>query len=86
MARQGFHPRRAGYLEVLNGPEMLSVCDRACQDMRSQLGPGYKADARRGKVRIHGRVSTANRATYYAERTTHRLRNMRPPQMAHHYM
>ena len=85
MARQGFYPRRRGYLDVLNGDEMLHVCDAIVQDMRAQLGAGYKADARRGQVRIHGRVSTADRATYRAERFTHRLRNAKPS-MAHRYM
>ena len=84
MAKQGFYPRRAGYLQVLNGGEMLSVCDAVCQETKSRLGIGYKADARRGKVRIHGRVSTANKATYYAERATHRLRNTKP-RMAHRF-
>lgn len=81
---KGFYPKRAGYLEVLNGPEMLSVCDGMCQELRARLGTGYKADARRGKFRIHGRVSTASKATYYGERSTHRLRNARP-RMAHRF-
>ena len=73
-----FKPNRNGYLAVLNGGRMLSVCYGACSELAGRLGDGYVADAMHGQRRVHARVSTASRDAYYGERKTHKLRNATP--------
>ena len=77
MGRNGFHPNRRGYAEVLNGDDAYHACHSAGGSMAqtaNMAGHGeYAFDTIRGRTRIHTRVKTTDRKSYYQERSTRTL-------------
>lgn len=77
MAREGFKPNFKGYREALNDDEAYRHCNAiggsVCQTANMAGHGQYTYDTIRGKVRIHTRVKTADRKSYYQERHTHTL-------------
>ena len=81
MARDGFRPNLKGYRETLNDDEAYRHCDAigesVCQTANMAGHGEYAYDTIRGKVRIHTRVKTADRKSFFQERHTHTLANVR---------
>lgn len=77
MARDGFRMNRKGYAEVLNSDDAWHACDSAGASLSQTAnmdGHGeYTHDTIRGKTRIHTRVKTTDRASFYKERATRTL-------------
>lgn len=73
MARAGhFSPNPIGYREIMNGHEMLSVCQERGEAFAAsasrQSGTDYAVDSIRGLNRIHTRVTTTSIRDYMRER------------------
>lgn len=70
-------PNYKGYREALNDDEAYRHCDSAgeslCQTANAAGHGSYVYDTIRGKVRIHTRVKTADRKSFFKERNTHTL-------------
>lgn len=68
---------RKGYAEVLVSDDAWHACDAPGGSMAqtaNMAGHGeYTHDTIRGKTRIHTRVKTADRKSYYQERSTRTL-------------
>ena len=77
MARDGFRMNRKGYAEVLNSDDAWHVCDSVGASLSQTAnmdGHGeYTHDTIRGKTRIHTRVKTTDRTSFYKERATRTL-------------
>lgn len=69
--------KRKGYAEVLNGDDAWQACHSAggsiCQTANMEGHGEYAYGTIHGKTRIHTRVRTANRTSFYKERATRTL-------------
>lgn len=72
-----FKPNGAGYRAVMNGNELMGVCEahagRLAASASSQSGIDYRIDSRQGLNRIHTRVSTVTKVDYFRERSLRAL-------------
>lgn len=77
MARSGFVPNFSGYREVLNGDDAYHVCHSVggsvCQTANMAGHGEYACDTIKGKRRIHTRVKTADRESFFKERASRTL-------------
>lgn len=77
MANGKFVPNHKGMAQVLNSRDAYDACDssgaRVCGEANSAGSGSYTYDTIYGKVRVHTRVKTADRKSYFQERNTHAL-------------
>lgn len=77
MASDGFRPNFKGYRETLNDSRAFEECDKmgskVCSRANAAGHGSYEFDTIYGKRRVHTRVKTADRKSFFQERKTHIL-------------
>lgn len=77
MARSGFVPNFAAYRATLNDSEAYRHChaigESICQTANMAGHGEYVYDTIRGQTRIHTRVKTADRESFFKERASRTL-------------
>ena len=77
MAKTGFVPNHKGMAQVLNSRDAYEACDSSGAKycgMANSAGHGsYVYDTSYGRSRVHTRVKTADRKSFFKERNTHTL-------------
>lgn len=73
MAKLKVELNEAGVRELLQSPEMESICLEYANQVRARAGAGYEVSTKVGKTRVNASVGTSDPATVRKDRKNNTL-------------